>query len=325
MSTADTRRTPGLVPVSETRESTERTPPLAVPGPVAATGSAAEASGGVRRGWAFGRMARSELGLTFRRPRNLAMLAVLAMVPVLIGVVVRLIGAEDADGGPGGAGGLVAQTAGNGLMLTFAALFVLVPLLLPVAVSVVAGDSIAGEASAGTLRYLLAAPAGRTRLLVVKYVNAVVFCLAATGVVALAALITGLVLFPTGPVTLLSGTTVSFAEGLLRSLIVVGYVTAGMAALAAVALALSTFTEVPIGAIASTVVLVIVTQVLSAIPQLEVIKPYLLPTYWTGFDGVLRDPVAVGDLTQGLLAFGAYVLLFGSIAWARFTGRDITA
>jgi hypothetical protein len=42
-------------------------------------------------------------------------------------------------------------------------------------VAVVAGDSMAGEAGYGTLRYLLAVPAGRVRLLTVKYARRVQF------------------------------------------------------------------------------------------------------------------------------------------------------
>ncbi|KAB8189739.1 ABC transporter permease subunit [Nonomuraea phyllanthi] len=303
------RRTPGLVPVAETMRTTERHPP--------------EPSGAVPAGagrpWAFWRLLGSELGLTFRRPRNLVMLAVLGAVPVIIGIALRVVASD------GQMGGMIQDVAGNSLMLTFVSFSFLVLLLMPVAVSVVAGDSIAGEAGAGTLRYLLAAPAGRTRLLLVKYLNAVVFAYAVTAVVALSALLTGLILFPAGPVTLLSGTTVSVADGLLRILITVGYVGAAMAALAAIALALSTFTEVSIGAIAATLVLVIVCQVLRAIPELGSITPYLLPTRFTNFDAVLRSPIDTGALREGLLAFGAYIVLFGSIAWARFSGKDITS
>lgn len=322
--TAGERRTPGLVPVTETLRSVERRPPVpGEAGPGEAAGRRAGAGAGRRpgagAGAAFLRLLGSELGLTFRRPRNQAMLGVLAVVPVVVGVALRLFAGDD------GMGGVIAAVAGNGLMLTFASLSFLTVLLMPVTVSVVAGDALAGEAAAGTLRYLLAAPAGRTRLLMVKYLNAVLFSFAVTAVVAASALLTGLVLFPTGPVTLLSGTTVSVAEGLLRVLLTVGYVGAGMAALAAVALAMSAFTEVSIGAIAGTVVFVVVSQVLRAVPQLDGLAPYLLPTWWMRFDGVLRDPVATGDMAQGLLVFGAYVLLFGSIAWARFTGKDITS
>ncbi|MEV4469655.1 ABC transporter permease subunit [Nonomuraea sp. NPDC049504] len=352
------RRTPGLVPVTETLRTTERTGPngageaseaAAGTGATAPTGTAStgtaptgtaptgSAGGGASTGTAgrataatgaagagravgaFWRLLGSELGLTFRRPRNLVILAVLAVVPVVIGVTLRAVGGDE------GMGGIVQDVAGNSLMLTFLSFSFLTLLLMPVAVSVVAGDAMAGEAGAGTLRYLLAAPAGRTRLLVVKFLNAAVYSYAVTAVVALSALVTGLLLFPAGPVTLLSGTTISMAEGLLRIAICVGYVGAGMAALAAVALALSVFTEVSIGAIAGTMVLIIVCQVLRAIPELDAVAPYLLPTRFTDFDAVLRSPIDVAVLRDGLLAFGAYILLFGSIAWARFSGKDITS
>jgi ABC-2 type transport system permease protein len=314
MSTAEstearTRRTPGLVPVAETLSTAERrpaepAPPLPPP---------------ARRPWAFWRLLGSELELTFKRPRNLVMLAVVACVPVIVGVTLRIVAGDEAMGG------MIADVAGNSLMLTFVSFGFLVLLLMPITVSVVAGDSIAGEAGAGTLRYLLAAPAGRTRLLAVKYLNAVVYGYAVTAVVALSALVTGLILFPAGPVTLLSGSTISMAEGLTRILISVGYVGAGMAALAAVALALSVFTEVPIGAIAGTMVLVIVCQVLRAIPQLSALEPYLLPSRFTDFDAVLRSPIDTGALMSGLLTFGAYIILSLSIAWAHFSGKDITS
>ncbi|ACZ86363.1 hypothetical protein Aros01_00089 [Streptosporangium roseum] len=274
---------------------------------------------GAPRAWL--RLLGSEVGLTLRRPRNIAMLTVLALVPVLIGVALRAFGGPgENDGGPS----IFGQVTGNGLFLTFAALSVLVQLLLPVAVAVVAGDAVAGEAGLGTLRYLLAAPAGRTRLLGVKYANAVVFCLTAVAAVALSSLLAGVLLFPAGPITLLSGGTIPLLDGMLRIGVVVLYVTAGMAALAAVALAFSTMTEAAVGAIASTVGLVVVVQVLGVIPQLSAFQPYLLTHWWNGFDGVLRDPMATGEMGQGLLVFAAYIAVFGSIAWARFTGKDIT-
>ncbi|GII03621.1 ABC transporter permease [Planobispora takensis] len=302
------------------------------PAPVSAGASGTEPGAAVSAGRAPGavrswlRLFGSEAGLTFRRPRNIAMLAVLAVIPVVIGVVMRLFAEPiSAEAQAEGGGGIFTQITGNGLFLTFAALSVLVQLLLPVAVAVVAGDAVAGEAGGGTLRYLLTAPAGRTRLLAVKYGNAVVFGLAAVSLIAVSALVTGLVLFPAGPITLLSGTTIPFAEGLLRIGLVVLYVSAGMAALAAVALALSTLTEVAIGAIAATVVTVIVVQVIGVIPQLSWLQPYLLTHWWNGFDGVLRDPIATAEMGRGLLVFAAYTAISGSVAWARFTGKDITS
>ncbi|GGO23065.1 ABC transporter permease [Microbispora rosea subsp. aerata] len=265
------------------------------------------------------RLLASEIALTFRRPRNLAMLGVLAIVPVVIGVAVRVASESDAGGS------IVGQIAGNGLTLTFAAFAVMMPIVLPLTVAVVAGDAVAGEAAQGTLRYLLVAPAGRTRLLLVKYVNVMVFCLAACAVVALSALAAGLVLFPAGPVTLLSGTTIPAAEALLRAGVVVLYATAGLAALGAVALAVSTLTEAPIGAVAASVVLVVVSQVLTAIPQVAAVRPILLTSWWGAFDEALRTPMAADRMGRGLFVFAAYALIFGSVAWSRLTSKDITA
>src|ERR1700729_4623805 len=148
------------------------------------------------------RLLRSELGLTFLRWRNVALLGVLAAIPVLLGVALRLAGPAGGGQGPP----FLDQVAGNGIFLSFLALTVMLTLVLPLAVAVVAGDSVAGEAGHGTLRYLLTVPAGRTRLLVIKYVALVVFCLVACLLVAGAALAAGAVFFPVGPVTLLSGT-----------------------------------------------------------------------------------------------------------------------
>ena len=136
---------------------------------------------------------RSELLTTFRRWRTLALLAVLAAVPDPRGHR-----GEDRDGrrrpsadGGGGGPAFISQITNNGLFLVFTALAATLPFFLPMAIGVIAGDAIAGEANAGTLRYLLVAPAGRTRLLLTKYATVMAFCLVATLVVALSALAVG--------------------------------------------------------------------------------------------------------------------------------------
>src|ERR1700749_3779767 len=117
-----------------------------------------------------GRFYASELRLVLFRRRNLLLLAVTAVFPLVIGIALRLAEPHPDNGGGGGpGGGFFHQLAGNGVFLTVIALSTLLVLVLPVVVSVVAGDSVAGEAGYGTLRYLLAVPAGRTRLLAVKY------------------------------------------------------------------------------------------------------------------------------------------------------------
>jgi ABC-2 type transport system permease protein len=140
-----------------------------------------------------------------------------------------------------------------------------------------------------------------------------------------ASLATGAALFPIGPVTLLSGNTVPLGEGLLRVLFVTLYVAAAMAALGAIGLAVSTFTEHPIGAIATVLVLAVVSEIADNIPQFAVVHPYLPSHWWLYFDSLLRTPIATSDLLHGLLSFGVYVVIFCSIAWARFTSTDVTA
>lgn len=277
--------------------------------------------------WTLG-ILRSEITTTLRRHRTYALLAVLAAVPALIGIAVRI---ETGGGGPGGGanGGagpaFLTQVTNNGLFLVFAALAATLPVFLPMAVGVVAGDAIAGEASAGTLRYLLVAPAGRTRLLLAKYASVLTFCLVATAVVAASALAVGALLFPVGEVTTISGTRISFGEGLVRAALTAGVVAGSLAGFAALGLFVSTLTNSGIGAMAATVGLLITVQILDSIPQLSGLHPYLFPHYWMSFADVLREPVHWDDLVRNFQLQGLYVAVFGSAAWARFTTKDITA
>ncbi|MGW5676727.1 ABC transporter permease [Streptomyces sp. NPDC003860] len=271
---------------------------------------------------------RSELVTTLRRWRTLALLGVLAAVPVLIGIAVKIETGGEGGGPPGGDGegpAFIAQVTNNGLFLVFAALAATLPVFLPMSVGVVAGDAIAGEASAGTLRYLLVAPAGRTRLLLAKYATALVFCLVATLVVAASALAVGALLFPLGDVTTISGTTIPFTEGLVRAGLVAGVVAASLAGFAALGLFVSTLTGSGIAAMAATVGLLITVQILDTIPQLDEVHPYLFPHYWLSFSDLLREPVFWDEVQKNLGLQAVYVAVFGSAAWARFTTKDITA
>jgi ABC-2 type transport system permease protein len=291
---------------------------------VAAPGSGAPGRAGARlapvRSWL--RFLGSELRLIFRRPRNLALLGVLVVLPLVLGIA---LWAATPRGGGGPESSFIDQLAGNGVFLSLIALTIMLTLVLPLVVAVVAGDSIAGEAAYGTLRYLLTVPAGRTRLLLVKYAAVTVFAVASSLLVSVVSLIVGVALFPVGPVTLLSGTTVSLADGLLRLLLVTLYVAAAMSALGAIGLMISTLTEHGIAAIAATMVLAVASEVADNVPQFAVVQPYLPTHWWLSFDSLLRSPIATGDLTHGLLSFGVYAVIFLSIAWARFTTADVTS
>ncbi|MFF1829340.1 ABC transporter permease [Paenarthrobacter sp. NPDC058040] len=268
-------------------------------------------------GW---RLAGSELSVLFRRLRTLAMLLALAAVPVLIAVAVKLSSREV----PPGRGPLfLDRVSQNGLFVAVTALVVCVPLFLPLTVGVVAGDTIAGEANLGTLRYLLLAPAGRIRLLLVKYAGAVAFCCAATATVATAGALAGVVLFPIGPVTLLSGDTISVGESVVRSLLIAAYITVSLLGLSAIGLLISTFTDVPVGAMAATIVLAVVSQVLDNLPQLEWLHPWLFSHHWLGFADLLRQPIAWGSFGDNALLQAGYIAVCGALAYAKFSNKDV--
>lgn len=274
-----------------------------------------------RRG-AFGRLLRSELKLSLGRRRNQLLLVLLMSVPVLLGIVLAIV-SDSAYAGQGP--GFIDRVSGNGLFLVVTALFLCAPFLLPLVTSIAAGDAIAGEAGAGTLRYLLVVPVRRGTLLAAKALSAATFMLLAVLLVTLAALITGGLLFGFSDLTLLSGQEISVSAGLARMLGVAGYVAMSLTGLVAVGLFFSTLSEVPVGVMAATVVVAIVSTVLDSLPQLSAIHPYLLTHHWFDFAEFLRFEVSWSLLGQGLLVQVAWVAIFGSLAWARFTTADITS
>jgi ABC-2 type transport system permease protein len=118
---------------------------------------------------------------------------------------------------------------------------------------------------------------------------------------------------------------VSLASGLLRVLLVTLYVCAAMAAVGAIGLAISTFTEHAIGAIAAVMILIVASEIVDQIPQFAPVAPYLPTHWWNMFDSLLRSPVDTTTLWHGLASFGVYVAVFCLIAWARFTSGDVTS
>ncbi|GIG28328.1 ABC transporter permease [Cellulomonas marina] len=271
---------------------------------------------------AFLRLLRSELRLVLGRRRNQALLVGLSLVPLILGLVVRLTQDSALQGqGPG----FIGEVTGNGLFLVVAALFVCLPFLLPLCIAIASGDAVAGEAQTGTLRYLLVVPVSRSRLLLVKAVGALVFAASCVAAIAVVAAVTGAALFGVRPLTLLSGDTVPLSDGALRVAGVALYVGLSFIGLVAVGLFFSTLTEVPVAAMAATVVVPVVSTVLDSLPQLDAIHPVLLTHHWFDFAEFLRVQVGWDVLAGGLALQAGWAVVFGSLAWARFTTADITS
>jgi ABC-2 type transport system permease protein len=266
------------------------------------------------------RFLRSELKIIFGRRRNIAGLGVLAVVPVILAISIRV-----SSGSQGAGPDFIIGITGNGLFVAFAALALELPLFLPLAVSAISGDAVAGEANLGTLRYLLAIPAGRTRLLVIKYAAIVIFALVATLLVALVGSIMGLALFGGGDMTLLSGTQTSLADGVWRLVLSSLYLAAGFAALGAIGLFVSTLTEQPIGATIAIVLVNVMMFILDSISQLDWLHPWLLTHWWPAFGDLLRDPIATESIQRGLITALVYAGVFWLAACARLSTKDISS
>lgn len=267
-------------------------------------------------------MLLAELRHQFRRTRVIVLLVVLFAIPVFLAFAVY------ASGGPGSGQGptFLDRISHNGVFAALAGLTVTVPFFLPLTVAVVAGDTIAGEASLGTLRYLLTRPSGRGRLLAVKAVTVLAFCVAGAVTVAIGGLVAGAVLFPIGSVVSpLSPTTLSLGDGIARTLLAAVIVGAGLLGLAAIGMFISTLTDVPVGAMAGTVAMAVLSAVLDSVPQVHAIHPWLFTHHWLAFGDLLRTPVTWNNIIKDLLLQAGYVAVFGAAAWARFTSRDVLA
>jgi ABC-2 type transport system permease protein len=267
------------------------------------------------------RFFRSELRLMLGRRRNQAGLLVLAAVPAFISISVKSALSQPGQDAPD----FFRSITGNGLFVALAALTIEIGLFLPLAVSVVAGDSVAGEANIGTLRYLLVVPVSRLRLLFVKYAAVTIGAFLAAFMVSVVGMAMGIVLFGGGSMTLLSGTQVSFGAGLWRVVLATTYLSCGLAALGAVGLFASTLTEQPIAATIATVMFSSTSLVLDSIPQVAWLHPCLLTHHWLDFGDLFRNPIAWNNITAGLWLAASYVVVFLAAAWARLSTKDVTS
>lgn len=266
------------------------------------------------------RLFGSELGLMAGRRRNQVGLAVLAAVPILMAVAIRV---SRPTGGRGP--DFLTDISENGFFVAVSALSLELTLFLPLAIATLCGDAIAGESNQGTLRYLLTVPVHRTRLLVTKYAALVVGAFVAPLTVAVAGLVSGWALFGLKPVRTLSGSEIPLLEGIGRLALMVGYLGLCLAALAALGLFLSTLTEQPVAATLATAGVVMLAWILNAIPQLEWLHPWLIVHHWNAGSDVLREPIFWDGMQSGLVLAAGYAVVFALAAWARFASKDITS
>ncbi|HTW01048.1 MAG TPA: ABC transporter permease [Streptosporangiaceae bacterium] len=287
-------------------------------------------------------MIRVELVKLARRPRTWVSIVLLCGLPVLVAVFVAVTHLTPP---PGQGPTLLSAVLSNGSLYPAAALAIVLPIFLPVAVAVVAGDSVAGEASSGMLRYLLARPVGRTRLLLAKLIALIVFTVTAVVAVAVSAYIAGRLLFGSQPVavtnsgsgitptiiaahaaaTTLSGTALTPADILARTLGSIAFIAVSMLGVGAIALFLSTLTDSSLGAALGALAALVTSQVLVSLNAAASVSPYLPTRYWLAWVDFFREPILWRNIDRGFAVQGIYVVVLLGAAWANFATKDITS
>ena len=264
-----------------------------------------------------------ELVKMVRRPRTWVIIGMLVALPTLVAV---LLAVTDLAPGPGEGPPFLSAVLSDGTLFPLAALGVVLPLFLPIAVAVLGGDAVAGETQSGTLRYLLVRPVSRTSLLVAKMVTVVVFVLLAVLVVATVSYVEGRLLLgqaPAAGTVSLSGSTLTSSQLAGRTALAIGYMVVSMLSVAAVALFLSTLSTSSIGAALGTVGMLIASTVLLGLDAARALHPFLPTRYWLSFVDLFRDPILWDGVLRGLAVQLGYLLVFLLAAWANFSTKDV--
>jgi ABC-2 type transport system permease protein len=263
-----------------------------------------------------------ELAKLVRRPRTWVSVGLLCGLPAAVAVFLAITGLGP---GPGEDPAFLSAVLANGALFPAAAFAIVLPIFLPVAVAVVGGDAIAGEANSGMLRYLLLRPVGRTRLLLAKLVSLVAFVLLAVLSVGVTSYLAGVVLFPADPTntTSVSGVTLTATELTLRIGAAMLYVGISMLGVGAIAVFLSTMTDSPLGATLGALAALVASQVFVTLDAAGAIRPYLPTRYWLAWIDLFRDPILWRDIERGVAIQATYVAVFLAMAWANFATKDV--
>lgn len=265
-----------------------------------------------------------ELVKLVRSRRTWVTILLVDALPTLVAV---LLSVTDLGPRPGTGPAFLSAVLNDGTLFPLAAMAMVLPLFLPVAVALNAGESVAGEAQAGTLRYLLIRPVGRTRLLVAKLVSVMAFVLLTVLVVAATALVTGLLLLGhenSGRTISVSGTTLTTGELAWRTGLALLFAMLCMLGVASIALFWSTVVRSPLAAAMGALAVLVASTLLLTLDAAHALRPYLLTRYWLSFVDLFRDPILWTNVVHGVLQQVAYVAVFLAAAWANFATRDVT-
>jgi len=266
---------------------------------------------------------RTELTRQAGRRRTRFTVGLLAVLPVVLLAALQLGGGGDNSGDQFSQ--LADLARAGGVDFAFFALFVSSGFLLVVMVALYCGDTVASEASWGSLRYLLAAPVPRSRLLAMKLAAALVSAVATTVVMVAVALVVGTLRYGWHPLLLPAGGLLPAGTGLLRLAGVVAYVLVSLLSVAALAFLLSVSTDAPLGAVGGAVLAFILSGILDQISALGELRTWL-PTHDSeAFLGLLSEEVRADAIWRGAFVSTTYAMVLLALAWWRFLRKDVTS
>jgi ABC-2 type transport system permease protein len=278
---------------------------------------------GIPAGFAAGRTlpARVELARQLRRRRTQLALGFLVLLPVIL-LIAFSVGSQTNNGNGSSFVDMAKGGAGNFVLVS---LFFSSSFLLVVVISLFFGDTIASEASWSSLRYLLAMPVPRTRLLRQKILVAGLLSVVGLILLAISAWVVGALAYGTGPLRTPIGDEFAGGTAIARLLLVLGYVCVQLLWVAALAFFLSVSTDAPLGAVGGAVLLAILSQILDQITALGTLRNYLPTHYALSWTGALVQPIRWDDMVRGGFSALVYAVVLVGLAVLRFRRKDITS
>jgi ABC-2 type transport system permease protein len=267
---------------------------------------------------------RVEFSRQLRRRRTQIAGLVLLVLPILVAIAFQVGGADATSDAGGGAALVGIATVGAGNFTLFTE-FASVGFLLVVIVALFCGDTVASEASWASLRYLLAAPIPRGRLLRQKLIVALVLSFGANLVLPAWSYLIGGLFFGWAPVRSPLGGTFSTGEALTRLAIVIGYACLQSLIVAGLAYLFGVLTDAPLGAVGGATLLIVVSNILDSITALGSYRNYLPTHFQFSWLDALGPSVVWDDMIRGTGVALVYAAVLFALAWSRFQRKDITS
>jgi len=260
-----------------------------------------------------------------RRRTQLA-LGFMVLLPLIILAAFQLGGGDSDNGGRRGQfSSLVDLATAGGVNFALFTIFVSASFLLIVVVALFCGDTVASEASWGSLRYLLAIPVPRGRLLGVKLSVALSYCVLAIALLLGTALAAGTLRYGWHPLRSTIAGEIAAGDALLRLLGIVGYLSVSLLVVAGLAFLLSVATDAPHRTIGGAVLLQILSSILDQITALGAIRSFLPTHFSDAWLGLLSTPMQTDNLVRGCFSALCYAVIFFGLAWWRFTRKDVVS